>query len=143
MKKDDFERVMEPLQARRIAAPDDATVKRLRLQAEVAGLNFEVDVAPRLFAHPGELFINQRYHVIRERIGQFWHLSIRSERRFWREYQQIKNQLVGPENEGVELFPAQSRVTDLADQYHLWVVADEHVRFPFGFGPQAPDNDNI
>jgi hypothetical protein len=119
-----------------MAPPDHDTVERIRREAEAAGLDFETEVAPRLFAHPGELFVNETYHVIRERVGPLWHLSIRSGRRSWREYQQIKNQLVGPENEGVELYPAQSRLTDLADQYHLWVSADEHFRFPFGFGPR-------
>ena len=51
----------------------------------------------------------------------------------WREFQQIKNELVGPECEAVELFPAESRLVDTANQYHLWVNPDVNFRFPFGY----------
>jgi hypothetical protein len=51
----------------------------------------------------------------------------------WRDFQEIKNQLVGPECEAVELYPAESRVVDTANQYHLWVVADPKFRWPLGF----------
>lgn len=65
------------------------------------------------------------------------HLSIRREDREpirdWRELQQIKNALVGPENEAVELFPSESRLLDTSNQYHLWVLKDTTVRFPFGW----------
>jgi hypothetical protein len=46
----------------------------------------------------------------------------------WRDFQEIKNQLVGPECEGIELYPAESRVVDTANQYHIWVIADEKFR---------------
>lgn len=52
---------------------------------------------------------------------------------FSRELPAIKNELVGPENEGVELYPAESRLMDSANQYHLWVLTDPEKRFPFGF----------
>jgi hypothetical protein len=61
------------------------------------------------------------------------HLSIRrmdrAPARDWRDFQRIKNQLCGPEWEGVEIYPAESRLVDGANQYHLWC-------FPFkiGFG---------
>jgi len=65
------------------------------------------------------------------------HLSIkridREVIRDWRELQMIKNRLIGRENEAVELFPAESRRVDMANQYHLWVLADPKKRFPFGF----------
>lgn len=51
----------------------------------------------------------------------------------FRELQAIKNELVGPENEGVELYPAESRLVDSANQFHLWVLASPDERFPFGF----------
>jgi hypothetical protein len=53
--------------------------------------------------------------------------------RDWRHFQRIKNEIVGPENEAVELFPAESRLVDGANQYHLWVLADKECRFPIGF----------
>ncbi len=51
----------------------------------------------------------------------------------WREMQQIKNDLVGKECEGCQLYPADSRVVDTANQMHLWVFRSPEVRFPFGF----------
>lgn len=64
-----------------------------------------------------------------------WHLSIkRNDRepiREWRDLQRIKNELCGPEAEAVELFPAESRLTDEANQFHLWVF-NRGYRFPFG-----------
>ena len=51
----------------------------------------------------------------------------------WRELQQIKNELVGPQFEAVQLFPAEDRLVDTANQYHLWVYADPKYRFPLGF----------
>jgi len=127
---------MTPFRRAKMARPDEETVDRLRRRALEQGLNFDLDVAPRLFDHPGELFVNDRYEVIRERVGPLWHLSIKPlgrAQRSWHEYQQIKNELVGAEHEGVELFPAEGRLVDTADQYHLWVVADPAYRFPFGY----------
>jgi len=59
------------------------------------------------------------------------HLSIRRQDRQpcrdWRDFQRIKNQLAGPEWEAVEIYPAESRLVDMANQYHLFC-------FPFGLG---------
>ena len=51
----------------------------------------------------------------------------------WRDLQEIKNMLVGPEHEGFELYPAESRKVDTANQYHMFVFADPMLRFPVGF----------
>lgn len=53
--------------------------------------------------------------------------------RDWRHLQIIKNELVGPEHEAVELFPAESRLVDSANQFHLFVLASDKIHFPFGF----------
>jgi len=42
----------------------------------------------------------------------------------WRDLQEIKNQLLGPEAEALELYPAESRLLDVANQFHLWARAD-------------------
>lgn len=55
----------------------------------------------------------------------------------WRTLQFIKNIIVGPEHEAVELYPAESRLTDTANNYHLWVLANPKARFPFGFSGRA------
>ena len=54
--------------------------------------------------------------------------------RDWRELQAIKNAIVGPEHEGFELYPAESRLVDTANQFHLFVFMDTKVRMPVGFG---------
>lgn len=50
----------------------------------------------------------------------------------WREIQRIKNEILGPEWEGVELYPAESRLADSANQYWLWCLPPG-APFPFGF----------
>jgi hypothetical protein len=65
------------------------------------------------------------------------HLSIKRNDRStihdWRELQEIKNELVGPDHEAVELYPMESRKVDTANQYHLWVLAQPRQQFPFGY----------
>jgi hypothetical protein len=51
----------------------------------------------------------------------------------WRDKQAIKNQLLGPECEAIELYPADSRLVDTANQFHLWGVRDPDYRFPIGW----------
>ncbi|QOR55577.1 MAG: hypothetical protein UMS36scaffold28_67 [Phage 59_13] len=61
----------------------------------------------------------------------------------WRHLQQIKNELVGPEYEGVELYPAESRRADSANQYHLFVVDDPGKRFPLGYRDRFVQGESI
>ena len=56
--------------------------------------------------------------------------------RDWRHLQSIKNELVGPEREAVELFPAESRLMDTSNQYHLWVLPEGE---RFGVGQKERD----
>jgi hypothetical protein len=83
------------------------------------------------------IFENDLYHVEVAYPYPFIHVNIRRHDREpckeWKHFQQIKNELVGPEYEAVELFPAESRLVDSANEYHLWVLADQGNRFPFGF----------
>jgi hypothetical protein len=51
----------------------------------------------------------------------------------WKHLQHIKNELIGPEHEAVELFPAESRLLDTTNQYHMWVHSDPCYRFPIGW----------
>ena len=96
-----------------------------------------------------EVWINDVYQVAVRDTGKLVHLSIRRLDRQpihdWRDFQSIKNQIVGPENEAVELYPAESRVVDTANQYHVYVVKDPKYRFPFGFnfGKPLKTNDSI
>jgi hypothetical protein len=53
--------------------------------------------------------------------------------RDWRILQAIKNGIVGEEVEAVELYPAESRLVDTANQYHLFALTSPAIRFPFGY----------
>jgi hypothetical protein len=81
---------------------------------------------------------NDRYQVIARIVadGSMVHLSIKRHDRKalhdWRHLQQIKNEVVGYGCEAVELYPADERVLDEANQYHLWVWRDPTFRLPFG-----------
>jgi len=84
-----------------------------------------------------EVWMNDHYQVaLRRSSGMVW-LSIKTIDNTplsdWRDKQAIKNQLVGLECECVELYPAESRIVDLANQTHIWCVSDPTFRFPFGF----------
>jgi hypothetical protein len=49
-----------------------------------------------------------------------------------KDFQQIKNELMGPECEAVELYPAESRLVDTRNEYHLWVLTPQS-RFEIGY----------
>jgi hypothetical protein len=84
------------------------------------------------------IFENNLYHVEIVYGQPFIHLDVhridRGPCKNWEHFQQIKNELVGPEHEAVELFPAESRLVNTSHEYHMWVHADPGYRFPFGFG---------
>jgi hypothetical protein len=87
--------------------------------------------------NPERVFENDTYWVGMTRRPPFIHLDIRRHDggtcKEWRDFQHIKNELVGPEFEAIELFPAESRLIDTANQYHLWVIADPKGRFAVGW----------
>jgi hypothetical protein len=51
----------------------------------------------------------------------------------WRELQQIKNEIVGEQNEAFEIYPSEDRKVDTSNQYHLWVFKDPTIKLPIGF----------
>jgi hypothetical protein len=89
-----------------------------------------------------ETWVNDRFQVLVYRVQPegipypMVHLSIKRNSRNpihdWRDLQRIKNELCGTNCEAAELYPAAVRETDLANQYHLWVLPPG-VMFPFGF----------
>jgi len=84
------------------------------------------------------VFINDIYQVnVRFLSDEFIHLSIKRRDRQtihdWRDLQEIKNQILGPECEAIEIYPAESRLVDMANQYHLWGSKNPKYRLPFGF----------
>jgi len=58
----------------------------------------------------------------------------------WRKLQQIKNALVGKECDAIQIFPAESRLVDTANQYWLFVFTDPTVRVPLGFTERHVSN---
>ncbi|HSI15507.1 MAG TPA: hypothetical protein VK961_25910 [Chthoniobacter sp.] len=84
-----------------------------------------------------QVFTNDIYRVQVRRDGSLVQLTIArldgKPCKDWRHFQQIKNELVGPEFEAAELYPAESRLVDMDNEYHLWVNADPVFRFQFGY----------
>jgi hypothetical protein len=84
-------------------------------------------------------FKNSRYTVwVRkpsDKDGTMIHLSIKRNDRNpvhdWRDLQRIKNEILGAEEEAVEIYPAESRLVDGANQYHLW--SRKGMRLTYGF----------
>lgn len=85
------------------------------------------------------VFVNDIYQVnlrvlVCDNIGRIIHLSIKRRDKEaihdWRDLQWIKNQIVGPEVEAVEIYPAESQLVDTSNQYHLWCLLDGNL--PFG-----------
>ena len=137
-----------------------AAVEDLRRNPEhyaSIGITCEADLVARFIqdaedskVRPGRrtgLWMNDRYTVqVYDDGGDWFHLSIkRNDReplRDWRDLQWIKNQLVGEEHDGIELFPAESRKVDSANQYHLFVLKDPRARIPVGFSKRwVTDNE--
>jgi hypothetical protein len=91
-------------------------------------------------AELGECWINSRYQVFKrvqklKHGGILVHLSIKNRdktsRHDWREFQRIKNELIGAEEEAMEIYPAESRLVDTSNQFHLWCILGSRV--PVGF----------
>lgn len=75
-----------------------------------------------------------------------WHLSIKRIDKEaimdWRDLQAIKNRFCGDEAEALQLFPAESRLVDTSNQYHLWALMKSSgegklPRFPIGWGVRS------
>ena len=126
---------------------------RMKEQAKALGMSLaDIRAQYRAIASEEEIWRNDDYVVLKRdfehlHLGKCVHLSIRRDDREpvsdWRDKQAIKNQLVGPECEGLELYPAESRLMDSANQYHLWVVCDPTSRVPFGWTERDTFNESI
>jgi hypothetical protein len=47
----------------------------------------------------------------------------------WRDFQACKTDICGPEWEGIELYPAESRLQDPSNRFYLWCVPKGLLRF--------------
>lgn len=113
----------------------DITMRERRLDREAAIAHLDADDANC------EIWVNDHYQVQKRRcggtaLGLMYHLNIRRRDgapiHDWRHLQQIKNELMGEECEAVELYPAESRLVDTSNKYHLWCFPGGG-KFPFGF----------
>jgi hypothetical protein len=127
---------MRPLVRASFKPSSDAEVakfaSKLQIPIEEARIALELEAAC-------EVWINDIYQVqVRPHTPPCVQLNIRRRDgdtifRDFRHFQQIKNQLLGAECEAVELYPAESRLVDSSNKYHLWGVPNPGYRFPFGF----------
>jgi hypothetical protein len=97
------------------------------------------------------IYINDQYQVnvrevdLTDTTPPLTHLSIKRLDKEpihdWRDLQQIKNLICGNEREAIELYPAESRVVDTVNQFHLWVFP-EGMKIPCGFPIGIKNYDN-
>ena len=59
----------------------------------------------------------------------------------WQDMQTIKNRLVGVDCDAIQIFPAESRMVNMANQYHL-IVLPSDASLPFGWGRRSVDTEN-
>lgn len=89
---------------------------------------FQNDVY-QVIVRPAPAYVNHQNFP-----GLLW-LSIRRRDgrpvRSWPDLQEIKNHFLGKEGEAIEVFPAESRKVDAANQFHLFGA--HNMRAPFGF----------
>jgi len=119
---------------------DEAAKAGQKLSWSQAASIYETNVGKQAVIWMNEtytVFVHQEPGRCGDKELPWIHLSIKRNDREpvtdWRDKQAIKNQLVGPECEAVELYPAESRLVDCANQYHLWCCPDPEWRFPLGF----------
>lgn len=102
-----------------------------------------------------EVYANHRYTVHREEWDKSLHgfgdfsivwLSIKANDgscyRDWRDYQRIKNQLAGPDWEGIEIYPNEQRLIDTCNQFHIWCIPPEAGLIPVGWYRRAVCEEN-
>lgn len=133
----------KPLQrATHIAPPSEEY-----MQAVMSSLGVDRDTALEYVDREEtkvEYWLNDIYQVQVKRDTKSAHINIRRRDgrpifRDWRHFQWIKNQLVGEECEGIELYPAESRLVDTSNKYHIFCITDPTFRFPFGFDRKDVD----
>lgn len=125
--------------------------------AEYAGLKLDPQTMRYLFDKMvrDQLFLSEFYQVAVDKSPEhgfpgttIWHLSIKRIDKEpimdWRDLQAIKSAICGTEAEAIQLFPAESRKVDSANQYHLWVFMKGAgnmllPRLPIGWEALRPD----
>lgn len=94
-----------------------------------------------------DIWVNSRYQVNIRRFPNVdnpdWppivHLSIKRRDKAqigperYRDFMRIKDELLSPEHEAIEILPARSREIDTSNQYHMWTIDSPDWRIPFGW----------
>ena len=138
-------------QCKRVHVPIKKRIKAHLETSRKAGFSITREQAKKVVREESraEMWFNDIYTVLfrsgkdadqfvglEEWHGQCAYISIRRNDRepvdSWRDFQEIKNQLAGPNREAVQLYPNEDRLTDTANQYHLWVLPEGFI-FPMGF----------
>lgn len=124
-----IKRVMSDFRVGKKAAK--ATVRKMRHSAVFKSIcnSYQVNVS----SIPPRDGVPEMVHLIIKRVD-------RQTIRDWRVLQAIKNKLLSPKHEAVELFPSEDRKVDGANSYHLFALADPAHRFPFGFEERSVTN---
>ncbi len=97
---------------------------------------------------PVKCYVNNRFEVwvyvtsfvgdVEGKQAPMAHLSIKRRDKLgidfnhWRILQRIKDEIIGEECEGIELFPREDRLMDSANQYHIWCLPPGHI-WPVGY----------
>jgi hypothetical protein len=124
-------RVWKPLQRGHRVPMRPERIEAYREYVEALG--GDPDRMESMLADPdAEVWMNDVYQVAVERVedGTIEHLSIKRLDRQpdipWRDLQRLKNEVAGEDVEAIEIYPAESRLVDTANQRWLWC-------FPPGF----------
>jgi len=136
------------------ATPEPITDGIIQEMMEQANLNREDATEALQESRKGEWWINDIYTVIVRRlqvpdpgVPDLIHLSIKRNDREaihdWRDLQEIKNRFCGPEHEAMEIYPAESRLVDTANQYHLWCIDNPIFRWPWGFRERSVSETSV
>jgi hypothetical protein len=104
--------------------PDWQPMKFLRQQIDLAGQVETVDI-----------YVNNIYQCIVRENNNNTQLSIKRHDKAaihnWQHLQQIKIDICGEMREGIEIYPAMSRIVDTCNQYHIWVLREGMVNMGF------------
>jgi hypothetical protein len=109
------------------------------LSGRPPSLNEKMLMVEQMLARQNGLqaYANDTYIVLVGHVPPFLRLTVKRHDgdtvRCWKDLQTIKNTFAHPECEAVELFPAESRLIDTANEYHLWVHSQAGFQFPLGF----------
>lgn len=129
----------KPLQPGVHAGPEPEPIVRATM-AEYGITREEAIAKLNAYDEQTEIWINDLYQVQVRPVDNhgLLHLNIRRrdgahDIRDWRHFQRIKNEILGPEAEAVELYPAESRLNDTSNKFHLWGYRNDTWRFPIGF----------